>query len=354
MVCDECGRAYPPPEPRLYSFNSPLGACPECEGFGNVIDIDLDLIVPDPRKSLRDGAIAPWTTPAYAHELEELIALAADYDIPLDVPFKNLTEPQLQLIREGVPERKFGGLRGFFAWLERKKYKMHIRVFLTRWRSYRTCPVCNGARLRPEALATQVGGLNIAQVCALKVRDAINYVRNLQLAEWQRVVGRSMLEQVQARLGFLAAVGLDYLTLDRSLRTLSGGEAQRVTLTSALGSSLVNMLYVLDEPSIGLHPADTDRLVRCVEKLRDRGNTVCVVEHEESMIRAADQIIEIGPGAGERGGQVVFQGRPSEIEDCPKSVTGDFLAGRRGISSPGDRRRTDHGWIRLAGAEATI
>jgi excinuclease ABC subunit A len=350
MVCDECGRAYPAPEPRLYSFNSPLGACPECEGFGNVIDIDLDLIVPDPRKSLREGAIAPWTTPAYAHELEELIALAGDYDIPLDVPFKNLTEPQLKLIREGVPERKFGGLRGFFAWLERKKYKMHIRVFLTRWRSYRTCPVCNGARLRPEALATQVGGLNIAQICALKVRDAIDFVRNLQLTDWQRAIGRSMLEQVQARLGFLVAVGLDYLTLDRSLRTLSGGEAQRVTLTSALGSSLVNMLYVLDEPSIGLHPADTDRLVRCVLKLRDRGNSVCVVEHEESMIRAADQIIEIGPGAGERGGQVVFQGSPRDIENCPKSITGDFLAGRRGASPPGDRRRTDHGWIRLAGA----
>jgi excinuclease ABC subunit A len=350
MVCDHCGRAYSAPEPRLYSFNSPLGACSECEGFGNVIDIDLDLIVPDPRKSLREGAIAPWTTPAYAHELEELIALAGDYDIPLDVPFKNLTEPQLQLIREGVPERKFGGLRGFFAWLERKKYKMHIRVFLTRWRSYRVCPACGGTRLRPEALATQVGGLNIAEVSALKVREAIDFVRNLPLTDWQRTVGRSMLEQVQSRLGFLAAVGLDYLTLDRSLRTLSGGEAQRVSLTSALGSSLVNMLYVLDEPSIGLHPADTDRLVQCVQRLRDRGNSVCVVEHEESMIRAADQIIEIGPGAGERGGQVVFQGSPLEIENCPKSLTGDFLAGRRGVSSPGDRRRTDHGWIRLAGA----
>ncbi|HEY2883487.1 MAG TPA: excinuclease ABC subunit A, partial [Pirellulales bacterium] len=350
MVCDECGRAYPAPEPRLYSFNSPLGACPHCEGFGNVVDIDLDLVVPDPRKSLREGAIAPWTTPAYSHELDELIALSTDYAIPLDVPFKNLTEQQLQIIREGAPERNFGGLRGFFAWLERKKYKMHIRVFLTRWRSYRTCPVCNGARLRPEALATQVGGMNIAEVCAMKVCDAIKFFRKLELANWQRTLGRTMLEQVRSRLGFLSAVGLDYLALDRSLRTLSGGESQRVTLTGALGSSLVNMLYVLDEPSIGLHPADTDRLVHCIQKLRDRGNSVCVVEHEESMIRAADQIIEIGPGAGERGGQVVFQGSPQEMEDCPKSLTGDFLAGRRGISPPGDRRRPDHGWIRLAGA----
>jgi excinuclease ABC subunit A len=167
MVCDHCGRVYPLPEPRLYSFNSPLGACPECEGFGNVIDIDLDLVVPDPRKSLRDGAIAPWSTPAYAHELEELIALAGDYNIPLDVPFKNLTEEQKALIREGLPERNFGGLRGFFAWLERRKYKMHLRVFLSRWRSYRVCPSCNGTRLRPESLATRIGGFLGARLCVL-------------------------------------------------------------------------------------------------------------------------------------------------------------------------------------------
>ena len=334
MICDQCGHVYPLPEPRLYSFNSPLGACPECEGFGNVIDIDMDLIVPDPRKSLREGAIAPWNTPAYAHELEELIALAGDYQIPLDVPFKSLTEEHLRLIREGVPERNFGGLRGFFAWLEKRKYKMHLRVFLSRWRSYRTCPSCHGARLRPEALATQIAGRNMAELCALKIRDAMAFFQKLELPEWQQAIGRGMLEQVQARLGFLESVGLGYLTLDRSLRTLSGGEAQRVSLTTALGSSLVNMLYVLDEPSIGLHPADVDRLVQAVVSLRDRGNSVCVVEHEESLIRAADQIIEIGPGAGERGGQVVFQGPPQEIEHCPKSVTGDFLAGRRGRSAP--------------------
>jgi excinuclease ABC subunit A len=350
MICDQCGRIYPLPEPRLYSFNSPLGACPECEGFGNVIDIDMDLIVPDPRKSLRDGAIAPWNSPAYKHELEELIALADDYQIPLDVSFKNLTEQHLQLIREGIPERNFGGLRGFFAWLEKRKYKMHLRVFLSRWRSYRTCPSCNGARLRPEALATQIAGQNIAQICALKIRDALAFFRQLTLPDWQLAIGRSMLEQVQTRLGFLDSVGLGYLTLDRSLRTLSGGEAQRVSLTTALGSSLVNMLYVLDEPSIGLHPADVDRLVKAIISLRDRGNTVCVVEHEESLIRAADQVIEIGPGAGERGGKVVFQGPPAEIVACPQSVTGDFLAGRRGRSAPGQRRATDHGWIRLAGA----
>ena len=350
MICDHCGRVYQAPEPRLYSFNSPLGACPECEGFGNVVDIDMDLVVPDSRKSLREGAIVPWNSPAYKHELEELIALAPDYDIPLDVPFKNLTERQLQLIREGVPERNFGGLRGFFNWLEKRKYKMHIRVFLSRWRSYRTCPLCHGTRLREESLATQIGGKNIAEICAMKISDCLAFFRGLPLTDWERSVGRTMLEQVQSRLGFLEAVGLGYLTLDRTLRTTSGGEAQRVALTTALGSSLVNMLYVLDEPSVGLHPADVDRLKTAILALRDRGNTVCVVEHEESLIRAADQVIEIGPGAGERGGEVVFQGPPAEIEHCANSVTGDFLAGRRGISVPSKRRRTDHGWIRVAGA----
>ena len=350
LTCDYCGRAYPAPEPRLYSFNSPLGACPECEGFGNIIDIDMDRVVPDPRKSLREGAIAPWNTPAYAHELKELIALAGDYNIPLDIPFKSLTDEQRQTIHDGVPERDFGGLRGFFHWLEKRKYKMHIRVFLARWRSYRTCPTCNGTRLRPEALAAQIAGKNIAEICALEIRDCLAFFRTLELTAWQREVARTMLEQIHARLGFLDSIGLGYLTLDRSLRTLSGGESQRVTLTTALGSSLVNMLYVLDEPSVGLHPADVDRLVKAVIALRDRGNTVCVVEHEESLIRAADQVIEIGPGAGERGGQVVFQGTPQEMKANPKSLTGDYLGGRRGIGSPGKRRPTNHGWIRLAGA----
>ncbi|HZZ28905.1 MAG TPA: excinuclease ABC subunit UvrA [Pirellulales bacterium] len=350
MRCDECGRLYPLPEPRLYSFNSPLGACPECEGFGNIIDIDFDLIVPDSRKSLREGAIAPWNAPAYTHELEELIALAGEYEIPLDVPFKNLTERHLQLIQEGVPERRFGGLRGFFRWLEKRKYKMHIRVFLNRWRTYRICPVCNGTRLRLEALATRIAGRNISELCALKIRDVLRFLGNLELQQWESTVARSIAEQVQARLGFLECVGLGYLTLGRALRTLSGGEAQRVSLTTALGSSLVNLQYVLDEPSIGLHPADVNRLVEAVLSLRDRGNSVYVVEHEESLIRAADQVIEIGPGAGERGGQVVFQGTPQEMEHCAQSLTGDYLAGRRGRSIPSQRRRTDHGWIRLTGA----
>jgi excinuclease ABC subunit A len=350
LACEDCQRTYPHPEPRLYSFNSPLGACPACEGFGNVIGIDMDLVVPDPARSLREGAIAPWNSPAYEHELQELLALADDYGLPVDVPFRTLSPEHVAMVVHGVPERKFGGLDGFFAWLERRKYKMHIRVFLSRWRSYRPCESCGGARLRPEALAACIGGKNIAELHAMKIGEAAAFFRALELPEWERHVGRIMLEQVQSRLGYLEDVGLGYLTLDRTLRTLSGGEARRVALTSALGSSLVNMLYVLDEPSIGLHPRDIDRLIAAVVRLRNRDNTVVVVEHEEAMIRAADQVVEIGPGAGERGGRVVFQGTPAAMMDAPDSLTGDYLAGRRGVANGQRRREPNHGWIRLANA----
>ena len=392
LTCEDCGLEYPQPEPRLFSFNSPLGACPECEGFGSVIGIDMDLVVPDRKKSLREGAVAPWNSPAYEHELQELLALATDFDLPVDVPFEKLDERQLGLVMHGVPGRKFGGLDGFFDYLERRKYKMHIRVFLSRWRSYRLCGMCSGARLRPEALAVRIGGKNIGEIAAMKIgeaaeffRDLVGQVSNLScdvgqvanlppdvkaattdvrqvgnlphnyqqphgLTEWQRQAGRMMLEQVQNRLGYLQEVGLHYLTLDRLLRTLSGGEARRVALTAALGSSLVNMLYVLDEPSIGLHPRDTGQLLQAIERLRDRGNTVVVVEHEEAMIRAADHIVEIGPGAGERGGKVVFQGTPDEMQHHAESLTGDYFAGRRGVVSATKRRTPNHGWVRLAGA----
>ena len=264
--------------------------------------------------------------------------------------FRELSQRQRDVVVHGVPEREFGGLDGFFAWLERRKYKMHVRVFLSRWRSSRPCPACGGSRLRPEALAARIGGRNIAEICAMQVREAAKFFRGLELSAWDRRVGRVMLEQVQSRLSYLEAVGLDYLALDRTLRTLSGGEARRVALTTALGSSLVNMLYVLDEPSIGLHPRDVQRLVDAVRRLQRRANTVVVVEHEEAMIRAADQVIEIGPGAGERGGRVVFQGTPQEMEQSPNSLTGEYLSGRRGAIAGGSRRPPNHGWIRLAGA----
>jgi excinuclease ABC subunit A len=351
LRCGDCGRDYPPPEPRLFSFNSPLGACPTCEGFGNVLDVDMDLVVPDPDKSLREGAIAPWTTPAYAHELEELLALADDYSVPVEIPFRKLTPEQLAIIQHGVKERDFGGLDGFFQWLERRKYKTPIRVFLSRWRSERVCAECRGDRLRPEALAYRIGRerSNIAELCGMKIADALAFIAALELTDWERSIAAAVLGQVERRLKYLDAVGLGYLALDRPLKTLSGGEAQRAALTSALGSSLVNMLYVLDEPTAGLHPCDVDRLVRAVESLRDRGNTVVVVEHEERMIRAADHVVEIGPGAGDRGGKIVFQGPPADLATARNSVTGDFLAGRRGVAFS-DRRPTSRGWVKLVGA----
>lgn len=350
LRCEVCGIDYPLPDPRLYNFNSPMGACPTCEGFGNIVDLDMDLIVPDPNKALRDGAIAPWNTKAYAHELEELLALAPDYGIPVDVPFHKLSEEHIRLIREGVPERKFGGLRGFFQWLEKRKYKMHLRVFLSRWRTYRPCASCGGSRLRPEALAARIADRNIADIAHIKIAESLAYFRGLQLTPWERQVGRMMIDQILTRLGFLEQVGLGYLTLGRTLRTLSGGEAQRVALTSALGSSLVNMLYVLDEPSVGLHPCDVERLVVAVQALRDRGNSVIVVEHEEAMLRAADRLIEIGPGAGDRGGQVVFEGSLDQMTASTSSLTGEYLSRRRGVAIPERRRTATHGRIRLVGA----
>lgn len=348
--CDSCEIDYPSPEPQLLSFNNPLGACPTCEGFGNVIDIDMDRVVPSPEKSLRDGAIAPWNTPAYAHELEELLALAEDYDLPVDIPYTELTDEHRRLVREGVPERDFGGLNGFFNWLERRKYKMHLRVFLSRWRSYYPCTDCQGARLKPEALAVRIGGLSIADLSALKISDALEWFAKVDLSPWQVDVGRLLLEQVVSRLKYLSGVGVGHLSLDRALRTLSGGEAQRVSLTSALGSDLMGMLYVLDEPCAGLHPADMPQLVDTIRGLRNRGNTVAVIEHDPLLIRAADEVVEIGPGAGEFGGNVVFQGSPDDMLDAD-SRTGDWLTGRRTLGLRGDRRATDQGWLRLDGAQ---
>jgi excinuclease ABC subunit A len=349
LRCETCGREFPDPEPQLFDFNRPLGACPECEGFGNIVATDMDRVVPDRTKSIRDGAIAPWKTSAYEHELQELMALAADYDLPVEVPFSELDERQLKIIQDGVPERNFGGLTGFFRWLDRHKYKMHLRVFLSRWRTYYPCPACGGARLRPEALAVHVAGKNFADLSRMEIREALAFLSQADLPAWQQPIARPLIADVCARLAFLVDVGVAYVALDRPLRTLSGGEAQRVALTATLGSSLVDMLYVLDEPSVGLHPADVEPLATAIERLRDRGNTVVVVEHEETLIRRADQIVEIGPGAGDGGGRVVFHGTPREIEQSPDSRTGDWLAGRRRLGGSA-RRATDRGWVKVTGA----
>jgi excinuclease ABC subunit A len=376
LRCEGCGIDYPEPEPQLFNFNRPLGACPACEGFGNIVATDMARVVPDPAKTIREGAIAPWNSPSYAHELQELLALADEYGLPVDVPYAELSEEQRRLVVEGVPERDFGGLNGFFRWLERRKYKMHLRVFLSRWRSYRLCPTCGGARLRPEALAVRVAGRNFADVCRMKIGDALRFFAQLQgegeapaesrtrngsagsspsghaafqMHEWQQQVARPLVADIRARLAYLVDVGVGYLALDRPLRTLSGGEAQRVALTATLGSTLVDMLYVLDEPSIGLHPADIAPLADAIRRLQIRGNTVVAVEHEAQIIHRADEIVEFGPGAGDDGGRIVFQGTLAELIASKDSRTGDWLAGRRRLESSG-RRATVHGWIKLCGA----
>jgi excinuclease ABC subunit A len=348
--CDTCDIDYPEPVPRLFNFNNPLGACPTCEGFGDVVDIDMDLVVPDKSRSLADGAIAPWNAPSYQHELQELLALADDYGIPVDVPFRKLNKEQLRWIQHGVPERNFGGLDGFFAWLDRKKYKMHVRIFAARYRSYRTCPTCAGQRLKPAALAYRVADHTIAHVQALRSEQIDQLLADLQLAPREAEIAAEPIRQIRARIDFLRRVGLGYLQINRTLRTLSGGETQRVALTSALGSSLVNMLYVLDEPTAGLHPSDVDQLSNAILALRDRGNTVIVVEHHETLIKLADQVIEIGPGAGRSGGQVTFVGTPRKLRQDADSITGQFLAGNRGWTLRDRQPRVPRDFISLRGA----
>lgn len=354
LVCDRCRVEFQSPEPRLFSFNTPLGACPECEGFGTISAISFEHLVPDPTKSLRDGAIAPWTTPAYRHELEELLALAGDFGIPVDVPFDQLLPHHLQLIRDGVPERNFGGLRGFFRWLERRRYRLSVRVFLNRWRTYEACPRCSGDRLRPDALAVRIGAFNIAELCRLSVSQAAAVLADAlnRCDPPARMAAAEIMPEIQSRLACLQEVGLGYLTLDRTVRTLSAGEAQRIALTAALGSRLVNTLYVLDEPSAGLHPRDSARVVAAIRRLQQAGNTVVVVEHEWSFIEAADQVVDLGPGAGREGGRVLFQGAPAELPQCGESLTGRFLAREAALPERWHQCRKPTQWIHLEGARA--
>nr|WP_286177477.1 excinuclease ABC subunit UvrA [Rhodopirellula sp. JC639] len=348
--CDQCDLDYPDPVPRLFNFNNPLGACEICEGFGELVDVDMDLVVPDPTLSIAEGAIAPWNTPSYRHELEELLALADDYDLPTDVPYSKLKKKHLKLIQRGVPERDFGGLDGFFAWLDRKKYKMHIRIFASRFRSYRTCDGCDGRRYNASALAYKIADRTIADLLEMPATAASDFFRDAPLEPRQRAIAAEPLRQIADRIGYLESVGLGYLQLNRPLRTLSGGETQRVALTAALGGNLVNMLYVLDEPTAGLHPKDVRRLSESIGSLRDRGNTVIVVEHNETMIETADRVVEIGPGAGRDGGRVVFEGTPKQMLRNRDSLTGQFLSGKRGHTLRHHEPRDARGRITLRGA----
>jgi excinuclease ABC subunit A len=347
--CRTCGIPYEDPQPRLFSFNNPFGACPTCHGFGNIIELDLDLVVPDPSKSINQGAIEPWTKPHYRAQLAELKRAAKTKGVRLDAPWRDLTPEEVAFVVDGDGD-DFEGIRGFFRWLERKKYKVHVRVFLSRYRGYLTCPDCGGARLRREARDVQVGGVTIDRASALTVREAEQFVANLELSEKETAIADKVLREIRRRLGFLRDVGLDYLTLDRLSSTLSGGEAQRINLATSLGASLVGTLYVLDEPSIGLHTRDSQRLIDILRQLRDQGNTVVVVEHDADMIGVADYLVDMGLGAGEHGGRIVFAGSLQGLLLEPRSLTAKYLRGELSIPVPATRRRGTPQRIRLFGA----
>jgi excinuclease ABC subunit A len=368
LHCPDCDIHYRDPQPALFSFNSPLGACDTCRGFGRVIGIDWSLVVPDASRSLLEGAIKPIQSDSYAEVQEDLIGFAHRRGIPTDVPWRDLTDADRAWVLEGEGEwedRVWYGIRRFFGWLEGRAYKMHVRVLLSRYRSYDTCPACAGARLKDAALDFRVGdhaladaalprgerfrharvdmsetawfglpGLNAHDLMRLPIERCRAFFDDLALPGAMDQAMELLLANIRSRLRYLTEVGLGYLTLDRQSRTLSGGEVQRINLTTALGTSLVNTLFVLDEPSIGLHPRDMDRVVAILTRLRDQGNTLLVVEHDPQVMRAADRILDIGPGPGERGGELVFQGTPAQLLDCAHSLTGDYLAGRRRIEPP--------------------
>ena len=346
--CTTCHRAYREPEPRLFSFNNPYGACPRCQGFGNTIDFDPNLIIPDKSKTLAAGAVAPWTTTKYRAHNGEMLRAAKAAGVPTDTPWYDLTPEQQRFIEDG--NGSFPGIRGFFAALERKKYKLHVRVFLSKYRGYALCPDCRGQRLRAEARAVLINNQNICEVSALTITAAQNFFDNLQLSPSQLEIAGKILEEVRQRIHFLHQVGLDYLTLDRLSSTLSGGESQRIQLATSLGSRLVGALYVLDEPSIGLHTRDTAKLIRIMEELRDLGNTILVVEHDPDVIRAADHLLDLGPGAGELGGHLLASGTVAEVTANPASITGKYLSGRLTIPVPKHRREPGREHLKLTGA----
>ena len=347
--CRACGIPYEDPQPRLFSFNNPFGACPTCHGFGNVIEIDLGLVVPDPSRSLQEHAVEPWSKPHYRSWQADLKRAARANGVRIDVPWADLTDQERRFVMEG-DGGAFEGVRGFFAWLDRKKYKVHVRVFLSRYRGYQTCPDCGGGRLRREARDVRVGGRTIDAVCALTVRDAMRFFESLALGQREAAIAEKVLLEIRRRLSFLEAVGLDYLTLDRLSSTLSGGESQRINLATSLGSALVGTLYVLDEPSIGLHPRDNLRLIGILRALRDQGNSVLVVEHDADMILVADHVVDLGLGAGEQGGKVVFSGPLPELMQEPRSLTARYLRNELAIPVPTERRRGTGQRLQVLGA----
>ncbi|MBI1853516.1 MAG: excinuclease ABC subunit UvrA [Planctomycetes bacterium] len=353
LHCSSCDRSFAPLSTGHFSFNHPLGACETCRGFGRVIEMDETRVLPDPSLSIRDGVVKPWRTEKFSEWQNECLAFCRRERIPIDRAWNRLDERERQAVRGG--DGDFPGLRGYFAWLESKSYKMHIRVLLSRYRGYVRCPSCAGSRFKPEPLAWRFHGKNLAEILADSIDSVHAFFESIERPAHSGDDHPTtlLLSEITSRLRTLREVGLGYLTLDRPSRTLSGGELQRVSLTAALGAALVNTLYVLDEPSVGLHPRDVERLVRVLQRLRDLGNTLVVVEHDPGILDAADRIVDIGPGAGEAGGQLMFEGTRVEIAAAPDSLTGDYVAGRRTIGGGDARHAIDRALaLRVRGATA--
>jgi excinuclease ABC subunit A len=346
--CAYDGTRAPAPSPQLFSFNNPRGACDRCNGFGAVLEYDESLIVPNPDRSLRDGAIDPWTKPRYDNKRRALADFAKREGIPMDRPWKELSASQ-QHILLNAKTRGYKGMFPFLKDLEEKRYKQYIRIFLRQYQTAQECPDCRGSKLKPEALNVRIDDKTIGDVAAMSIGRLCEWIETVPLSPYEKSVAETILREAQARVRFLRDVGLDYLSLNRATRTLSGGEAQRIGLANSLGSQLVDTLYVLDEPSIGLHPRDMSRLLGLLHRLRDSGNTVLVVEHDPAAIEAADYMIELGPGSGEHGGEIVFAGPMSRVSESP--LTGKYLTGEREIPLPLERRRVGPRWITLTGAK---
>lgn len=324
FACLNCHKSFTEPYPNFFSFNSPMGACPSCEGFGRIIGIDMDKVIPNKNLSLAQGAINPFTKPSYTEGYDYLAKEAKKRKIPLDKPWKDLKDDQKAFVIDGGGE--FDGVRGFFDWLETKKYKVHVRVMLAKYRGYYPCPDCLGSRLRREALNVFVQGKNILELGEMPVTELVAFFRDLTLPATHEVIAERLLREVKSRLDYLYGIGLTYLTLNRQFRTLSNGEAQRINLSAALGSGLTDTMYVLDEPTVGLHARDTDRLIRILQNLRDHGNTIVVVEHDPEVMLAADYIVDMGPSGGEEGGRIVYEGTPKGLLKIPYSLTARYLA----------------------------
>jgi len=348
--CPSCGEKTERPTPISLSFNHPVGACPECKGFGNVLRYDEFKVIPDKTLSLRQGAIEPWTKPSYTWWEEELEKYAPHYGIDLDKPFEKLSPKERELVFGGSDD--FEGLDQFFEYLESKKYKLHIKVFSSRYKGQVRCAACDGTRLKKQALSVTVGGLNIAEASRMTIKDAAEFFSGLpeKLSAFERAVSEEVLKQVKLKLDFLDQTGLGYITLDRLTKTLSGGEAQRVTIATQLASSLCGVLYILDEPSIGLHPVDIDMLTGQLKRLTSMGNTVVTVEHDSSMITRSDHIVELGPGSGASGGRVVWSGPTDEFIGSAQTLTSDYLTGRQVIHVPRWRRSGSGRSLAIKGA----